>query len=342
MSLFLSHVERLRPSGKKEILCNLLGPILVFLLLNFSAGWYLEHFATNLGYRLIREKWKLLHGLPGKVDWVILGDSSGNQGLRPDILKETLGVSSVNLCTIGSLTLAGDAWMLEAYLRKFGPPRKVLIIHSYDVWAREISRDAMAMIPEPWGFWESYHPSPEFTPRDTFKIFLARYVPLYSQHQTLTEIFASPRTAFRKHFTLREDGFMAEEEPDPKTVRHAVRNHLASVRKRPSFHLSSINVRALKGLEETASQHRFEIIFVNGPLYRGMYEQEDFRSYYNRIIKWLADFTASSPSLRSAFEEPFLFSENEMQSIDHVTVFAAERYTREVVIRLRALKDRKK
>ena len=133
--------------------------IVVILLLNLLAIWVVQRYSPNRGYRLVREKWTLLLNLKEPVEWLVLGDSSGNQAVDPALLDARLGGRSLNLCTTGNALVLGDLWMLETYLRRFGPPRGVVLVHTYDLWGRDKNSNTVADVPLPWGYWtEREHP----------------------------------------------------------------------------------------------------------------------------------------------------------------------------------------
>lgn len=128
---------------------TLLGTLAVALLVNALAAAYLDWRPVNLGYRVIKTKWRLLAAQRRPVGWLVLGDSTGNQGIVPEVLSEKLGGSTLNLCTIGALGAWNDAWMLEAYARVAGAPRHVLVVHTYQAWTHPLNIEAVAQIP-PW------------------------------------------------------------------------------------------------------------------------------------------------------------------------------------------------
>jgi hypothetical protein len=97
--------EIMAPSSVHSVLISVLGTFFVVLVVNLAAIGYLNHYTTNRGYWLVRQKWDILQGLEAPVEWLILGDSSGNQGLVPERLREKLGGAAINVCTVGNLTL---------------------------------------------------------------------------------------------------------------------------------------------------------------------------------------------------------------------------------------------
>src|SRR5262245_9968724 len=126
--------EIVGPTTPRKILLTLLGTVSVIALINLVFVFQ----SMNLGYRVIQQKWEMLLDLKQPVDWIVLGESSGSEGVTPDIISQELGGKALNLCTIGNMLVVNDAWMLDKYIAKFGPPRGVVIVHVYDIWDRDI------------------------------------------------------------------------------------------------------------------------------------------------------------------------------------------------------------
>ncbi len=164
--------EIVTPVKSKEFLLSLLGTFIFIILFNFAAKLYLKENTTNRAYWLINEKWELLLNQKKPVDWLILGDSSCNQGVVPSIVDEKLNVNSINLCTIGDMLTLDDAWMLEKYIQRFGVPKNVLIVHVHDAWSREVNRSLLAKIPLNWGYWQQLEPRVDLGLKDTAQLFV--------------------------------------------------------------------------------------------------------------------------------------------------------------------------
>src|SRR5262245_5791244 len=132
----------------RSVAWSIVGAIAVVAILNVAAMGILGAWSTNIGYRLVQEKWDLLMRQRSPVEWLVLGDSSCNQGVVPAVLDEELRTTSLNLCTIGDMMLVGDAWMLRSYLQRVGVPRHVVMVHVYDIWGRGSMRgELLAKVP---------------------------------------------------------------------------------------------------------------------------------------------------------------------------------------------------
>ena len=127
---------------------------------------------------------------------LILGDSSGNQGVDPKVIREKMHLSSINLCTIGDAMVVNDALMLEDYINRYGTPQSALIIHGYDIWSRDLNLSVLSKIP---GSWWGEGPGPDLGLKGKTKIYLNRYVPLYSETRSMAQVIQNPLIAFLSH-----------------------------------------------------------------------------------------------------------------------------------------------
>ncbi len=324
------------PATGRDVIAMIGGVLLVVLLLNGAVLWYLQAWSPNVGYRLISAKWKLLLGLERPVEWLVLGDSTGNQGVVPAVLRERLGVRAVNLCTIASLLAVGDVWMLETYIHRHGSPRAVLIVHAYDMWERDL--DAMEpvimKIPLAWGFWERMEPRIAFGPRQQWSLLLSRYLPLYADNRSLPLVFKYPWRLLRDTFHLEDDGYMPVDDANLEGVTRDFEAHLAALRQR-AFRLSPINHLALARLRELAEQHGFEVYMVDSPVYDRLHVSVEFQAYFRQVRQMLADFAAMSPRIHYLEGVPRVFPADRMVNADHLVHTASMEYTQRVVDAIR-------
>jgi hypothetical protein len=317
--------------SNRDVLFNVLGPLLIVFVINFIARWYLDHYPINRGYWLVRQKWEILQAMPEPVEWLILGDSTGNQGIIPTKLQNELGGTSVNLCTTGNTALLDDVWMLEEYIEKFGPPRNVIIVHAYNVWPRTTAPVMIAKIPRPWGYWRKFSPVPKFSIRDYVHIFLSRYMPLYAENTTVIRVLHlgihSPQNLLRDRFHLEPDGYMKLAQANPRNVELDSRQQIKSVENRKNdFSLSDINQASLDQIVTLSERYHINVFITNGPIYEGLYENKDFQAYFSEIQRELDRFAEQSKYVHY-LSTPLTFSSNQMENTDHVIHSAAEEYT---------------
>jgi hypothetical protein len=310
---------------------EVLGSLVVLVLLNYFALWYLGNYSINYGYWTIRQKWALLGKMDAQVDWLILGDSSCNQGVSPSLIQEQLGETAINLCTIGNVTALNDVWMLEEYIQRFGPPKGVVIGHVYDIWPRDLDPLILGQIPRQWGFWMEHTLGSDLleNPDLRSQLFQERYVPLLSQRLTLTSLLRSlmfgQLIPFKPKWHMDEYGFLSGEQAQPKIAIQDAQDHMQFVRENDPV-LSSINQQALERLVEIADAYQLPIYLVNSPLYEGLSVDDGFQAYLAELHRQIDSVIGESQSVH-LIPEIKTFPATQLQTADHLTLPGAQVYT---------------
>jgi hypothetical protein len=237
----LTH-EVIQPIKGRATAITIIGTIIFLFLANWAVLWLGQAYPYNRGYWLVQQKWELLQGLSAPVDWLIVGDSTGNQGLVPDVMEARLGGTAVNLNTVGNMGALDDVWMLEAHIEEFGPPAHVLVIHAYDIWSRDITSAFVAKAPLAWNSWQdSFLPPLSATPLEKLNLWLARYVPLYADNLSLDRLIQDrvflQRPIFRQRFSaLAIDARRGVVGPEPDLPVRRVAERLRSRVPAPAQH----------------------------------------------------------------------------------------------------------
>ncbi len=323
--------EVVRPARWREVLVTIAGAIALIMGANSAADWFLNYLTVNRGYFLVSRKWDILSDLDRPADWLILGDSSCNQGVIPERLSTKLGGTAVNLCTFGPLLTLDDVWLLDEHIRQLGPPKHVVIVHVYDIWQREIGEDTIAhiaQIPRSPAEIATFDPPLDLNQEDQIKLFLHRHLPLYSSNETLSDWIQEPIESFHesREFTVSQTGFMPIEQAAPLYVRRDVHNHLESVREE-TFAVSDINRAAMQRLQKLAEQYEFDVFLANSPIYEGLYQEPDFQRYFRRVQRQLIAFDRESDRLHYILRDPVTFRADQMRNTDHVITSAADIYS---------------
>lgn len=322
---------------------EVLGSLVVLVLINSFALWYLGNYSTNFGYWTIHQKWNLLGKIEEPVDWLVLGDSSCNQGVSPAIIAEQTGESALNLCAIGNVTALHDVWMLEEYLQRFGPPKGVVVVHVYDVWPRDLDPLIFGQIPRPWQFWREHTLGTELldNPDIRSKLFQERYVPLLSQRLTLTKMLRSTfffkLLPFKPQWLLDENGFLMDEQARPETAIQDGLDHMQfTAENEPS--VSSLNQQALERLVEIAEDNRLPVYLVNSPLYEGLNADAGFQAYLAALQVQIEALVGQSAYVHLV-PEVKTFPASQLQTADHLTLSGAHTYTEWLIRRVLSPED---
>ena len=329
--------EVLHPSTRGKILLSLLCPWILFGLANVGANLYLNYFPENGGYWLIKKKWEMLLNLRKPVKFLVLGDSSCNQGVVPQVIESELDTTAINLCTIGNALALNDAWMLSKHIKKYGAPKNVLIVHVYDMWNRELNWNVTSQIPLSWGYWDKLEPHIQVDLGNEKTILLNKYLPLYSQNKSIKNLINNPERWFsQKEISLQKDGFMVVTDSNSSKVEIATKSHINSVADK-QFSLSKPNQQSLEAILKLAEKHDFNVYLANSPIHEKLWANPDFQTYYSQVKQKLQEFSDRSKRIHYITEQPITFSKQEMESADHIIASAAKVYTQKLVSELKEL-----
>ena len=333
--------SRVRPRG--VVVCLLLG-LATLLGINAGAGWLLRKAGDNLGYRLMDQKWALANrGLDGAAI-VVVGDSSGNQGLDPAAMSAALpgGPRVMNLCTVANGLTVHDAWILRRWIQTSGPPRGVVVVHTFDMWHRQAdaadSAAIFARVGVPLWEWLAMRPRLDVSAGTWGRLLSARWAPLYASDQSLRELVARPEDTWARvttgrglgWMTVNDQGFMETNRANPRRVESDYRGQMGFLRNRREFRISDDNRRGLEELAALGQEHGFPVWIAVAPVYRRLGEEDRFGWYHAQIRAWLEAFAADHPHVHLVMPEPFLLEAEELQLVDHAIAAAAARYGRAV------------
>ncbi len=327
--------RELTPSASlRRVAALLLGTLVLLAGLNEAARRLLPAVTPNIGYALVAQKWQLLLQRREPVDWLIVGDSSCNQGLDPAVLAQRLGGEALNLCTVASSLVLDAAWMLDWHVARLGAPGAVLAIHAHHVWPRALEPFAVAHVPLPWGFWRELEPPLARDLGWTGRAFAARYLPLYAEHRSLARLLMRPWQA-RRHYRVDARGFMAVGHATARAVEKDARRRLAQL---GAARLSPENRAALARLGVLADRHGFDVYLLNAPLYRGIAEDPDFRRHRRELAAAIGAIAARHPRLH-LLDREYAFAIDQMQNGDHLLAAAAADYTRSVAAEIASRRE---
>lgn len=329
--------EHVPNATRGKVLLTLAITVLGLLALNVGAARWLEEKPSNRAYWLIEEKWSLLKANGGNnpVDYLVLGDSSGNQSVVAEELGRAMGGTALNLCTIGDMLAVHDAWQLAEYVRTVGPPKAAIVVHAHDVWPRKLNakRNALlARVPLRWGFWENV--SPKLPEPDLGKIFLARYVPLYADNKTLAERLLHP-TRVIPTFSVSPEGYMRNEVVKPTSAAREGKAQLGKLKKRGAG-LSKINQAAMAQMGKLARQHGFALIVAHAPTVATLGGDPAYPKHLAKLERAVAKAAGAGTQIRFVLNPPVTFPPEQMENADHVNHTAALVYTQRLSDALRA------
>lgn len=328
-----------RPPARRgrEVAALLLLVGLLVWLANAGARRYLMAEGTNRGYRIVHTKWAMLEALDAPVDWLVLGDSTGAHGIVPEVWSETFGGRALNLAVIADLLVSNDAWMLERYIERFGPPKGVLVVHAHDVWHRSIEAVLLGQIDRPWGFWAHSRPPVTLDIDQTIAVFLARFLPLYADNRELRGHLWHRGQPRDPRLEISESGWIHGRGHMPAALRRDARRLVRHLESTTGFRLSAPNRAGLQQLGRLASKHGFPVFLSHAPMAEDITRLAAFRRYdesRNRRLEVIASAWKNLVLLPETASHP----REEMEGhLDHLVPAVADDHTRRLAARVAPL-----
>ena len=350
------HVPRSTPLGVAATLAVCIATVLA---LNAGARHLPDRAGNNLGYRLVDQKWRLVAREVPSPERVVLvvGDSSGNQGVDPVVLAAALrpadapegdGPSVLNLCVVADALAVHDAWILGEWIGRHGPPAAVVVVHTFDIWYREADTPQgaalLARVPVPLWRWGLLRPSVSFSRENLSTFLLARWAPLYAEDSTLRAMLADPKTT-RARYTSREGiawqwvderGFLSVRAVRPQAVARDTRGH-QNFLARARFRMSDDNRAGLEALARLGAEGGFPVYIAAAPMHDALWEHASMQRYHAALRDWFDAFEREHPGVRIVLREPVTFPAQQMQNSDHVAAPAAASYSRTLGEAIRAV-----
>lgn len=304
--------------------------LLVVVAVDMIAMVALRRFDDRLGSSLADGKWELLESTERDVEWLILGDSSCNQGLDPAVLGSRLGGEALNLCTTADMLAVDDVWMLQRFLEEHRAPRAVFVVHTYDMW----HRDTRALTGSMWKVnttrWAGRDPRVDFSVRDRLLNAIGRWIPLVSRSASLRRLLTEPPVGNQGREPLDEAGFQHQLTPDPASVREDLSRHLAFLQG-ATFAMSKENEESLAVLGRLSDEHDLPVFIVSAPVLRDLELEPSYQRYVAPLDAQLAAF-ASNHDQVDVLPHPPGVSQDVLELVDHLvgdgpsmfSVFVAE------------------
>jgi len=319
-----SPTENLGPASWSELgrLVSLL--FFVYLGVNAALGRVLKYHSHNIGYQTEKTKWRILRELKSPVDIVILGDSTGNQGIVPAVLNARLHCTSLNLCTNAG-GAPNDLWILDAYIKKFGAPRCILLARLFDIGERPpIAKKLVIQLPFNLWEWSHLKPKPPFTMADWIDLVVAKTFPAIPQDSTLSDVCRFPFEFDEKQPTFTSDGFRIVFHQDELSFQNLDPSGFSS-KKIPAHLLPEGEKAILAHLSQLADQYGFRVYVVNQQFYEKLYDQH-LADYLTVLYNDYREYLADKKRVR-VLTKPILWKKYQMADPHHVRYPAAFQFT---------------
>jgi hypothetical protein len=324
--------------GRRGLIATIVTAVLIVAGANLAVSAIFGRTTANRGYETIEAKWDLMAEQTEPVDWLLVGDSSCNQGLDPRVFAER-GVTALNLCTTGDMLVVGDVWLVEEYLREVGPPRNgILVSHVYDVWARDAeSLEATAWVIPGGDGWRRNRSLLEASLHERLMAQIGDLIPLYTQPASTIRLMTDPAAVLDAPAPqLTGDGFERAGEARPAQVRGDAAGHRASITTTDAAP-SRLNRLAMSKLAELTDEAGVPLVVAPSPLYEELWPDPAFQRRFHQTSDFVDAVADDHPSVVPLRADPWLYPAEEMQNADHLAVAAASRHTGVVIDALDAV-----
>ncbi len=326
-------VDKPYVTGPRRVASSSVVAFIIVILLNILTQIYLDFKLESSTDRMIAYKWELIESQTERVNILILGDSSANQGIDPGIVSDILSGRVLNVATIGNWILLDDVWLLETLIDTVGPPDSVILVHVYDVYHRDFTMSLLSQGPIAPLKWDSFGVKP-FTFWEILAYGIRRNLPLYYRAESIRRIIqksiTNPSYIYMEPSLNEIDqaGFQRRYEA-ADNIAGDVQTHLDFV-ENYSFEISELNEISANRLSELAEIYDIEIYIANTPIYRGLYDVPDFKEYYDDVSDYLEKWGDGNHRIHY-LNNVSLFDAEYLQNADHLTVEGAEIYTMELI-----------
>ncbi len=330
--------ELIRPATPRRVAVHVLGTLAVLVTMNFAAWAYTRREPLSHDAAMAHAKWDLLRAPAGDVDTLIVGDSSGNFGVMPELLEEQTGWKAINVCTMGRYLAVGDVWMVQDWIDRNGPPARVISVHAARRWEDELEPQSIAQVPLPFGFWK-HSPDLKLDWGETRDLLMARYVPLYASSVSLSRALRTWTWRLKNPIPVAARGHASLADANPTNVQRGTGRTRNKISKHLQLEMTEHNRTALETLRDLSAQHGFELYLAHGPVYEGLVQAPGYQQHLWQLNDQLSELVDTSEHVHLVFTEPPAFPIDQMENPNHLVGPYPAGYTSALADALTAASD---
>jgi hypothetical protein len=239
-----------------------------------------------------------------RYDILVFGDSTGGNGVIPQLLEERTGASAYNLSTSNYVSAVADVYLLEAYLDRHPPPQAVVVVRGivamnfkmpYDLVREFFQRPDIG-----WFLYERGY----FGPEQLLHSVVAGLLPSIDHQYHLRRLLFSPPTAVSPSMILDPPVFRE----DPLALGYVRNDHVQTAsdvqRLMKTSHDSAIggeylpleeNLALLARFCEVATNRGIPVVVVSSSYLADMKSDAAFMDTIQRISSQVETALAGMP-----------------------------------------------
>ncbi len=314
--------------------------------INFAFSTYITENPINTGISRVWQKWRMLERMELPVDWVVIGDSTCGQSVRPDLIKSETGETVANLCTVGNALVTNGVWQVQRYIDRFGPPRRVVALFAFETFERDGAdlKSLLNQIPLQYGFWRNMPAKLPLTSGEEAQRLLQPFYSLYAYNLSAKALIRNlldgqvASSAWRDLEGIeRAQGFVMETRGEVARVLRE--SEIAAVKADGRvISMTPENKTALRALVAMSDEFGFDLYVANAPIAQRLYADRRFRPYFNSVNAELGAIVSQGRASRLIFEVPVQFPDEQLSDHEHIIGEAATaELTRRLVVEMRRL-----
>jgi hypothetical protein len=310
--------------------------ITLLLVVNIAGIFLFSRYSFNDTYWLLQTKWRAMLHSPA-LDWLILGDSTCNQGVDADMFSRTFG-RCYNFGTFNGALIKTESDMLRVYIQRHGPPKGVLMVNDYNIWFRKALATVLANSPVPVRQFSGYWVDGQSRAR-----FLGRYAadllfPLSSQTLSYRGLCTQPDALFDPRRPLSSLGTEMQVADRPDLIPKEMKEH-HDYAAHNKFFATRVNAKAMHEILELADHYNFDVYFSMPPLYDSLLADSSVKVLYDQSLQYVESFEKVSPHFHFLKPFPILEPAERMIGVHHTTRAASLDFTRLLIHRIQALRE---
>jgi len=201
-----------------------------------------------------------IYSASSEVETIIIGDSSGGNAINAIRYSQIANEKALNLCLTGSFGIIGSANILEKAVERFPNLHTVIIIHTLDIWGRDITK-------APWWL-DTYTLCPSNllkNPLPMWRIFVSAVKYYFTTTHLKNYLYSllSPN---------RTDGIskMADYISQGKKTYANSEKTISPDATLDNMRVQQENIMALKNIDKAIESHDLSVFFIHGPLYKSL------------------------------------------------------------------------
>lgn len=292
----------------------------------------LVHYGLNLTFDLKRinnsiiyDKAKMIESLNKKVNWIILGDSTGLFGFVPLQWDEYLNTSSLNISTVASTSIISEICFFQMLREKEILPNYIILIRSVFSWRVKNVAEGL-ILPLDWAKRiESIYPMNVETRWPSLR-FIASH--LFSPRHWLLSKTLENNEKFIKGYLLKRK--RSPEDDFEESLKKCIQ------RIDESFYLTESNKAALDYLQQEAEETKVHIFLINSPFAESFINTKEFTQYLTELHDNLKSY--NNNFFHVLTDVHINISDEKMYDPQHTLFLGAKQYTTKLADQIQSYK----